>query len=412
METEDKVEFKLVRLLLLKEFYEQHKPRVKATMFPNELRTLFETICAAHDTYQRDLTLDEVKALHTLRHPTMTTAMKSNIQELLDEVEQTKPLGMDVAADVLQDLWRIETFREIADLALRGAEGAIKDLSEIAVIVEQRSEDFVPDAENIKPVTDDFDELLDAVEARYKWTMNVPELAKAVPGLAGGDFLIISARPDAGKTAFHVSLTAAPGGWAWQGAKVLVIVNEEAGERTKFRHITAATQLNKDKCKQFRDRARDIWSKVRQNIVMVDSVGLSMSGVIALVRKHKPDIVIIDQLDKVRVDGNPQKDYERLRQIYVQTREVGKRYDCVMVGVCQASADAHGQTTVDYNMLAGSKTDKAGEADVIMAVAPNPYTSNDVTDDPTRFITISKNKIGGVYAKIVSALDKTVSTFR
>lgn len=411
MEQTDKVEHRLIRLLLNNEFYEQNKARIVPTMFPAELRTLYETICGAHSSYQRDLTFPEVKALHETQHPTLTTAQRNNLQELIASLEQQPPLGADVAGDVMRAMWRVETYREIADLALRGVEGQLADLGEIAALVESRSVDFIPDETSLEPVTDDFDEILEANEKRYKWRFNIRALAEKIPGCSGGDFLIFFARPEVGKTATHVSLTAAPDGWAWQGAKVLVIVNEEAGERTKMRHITAATQTPSAKLAANKDKAREIWGKVKGNIVLIDEVGLTMGRLNALVKKIKPDIVIVDQLDKINVDGKFAAEHERLREVYKSGREVAKRHDCVVVGISQASDAATGKTWIDYSMMENSRTGKGAEADVIIGVAPNPYAGDGEQQDYTRFLCVSKNKLTGYHGKLVSKLDHLTSTY-
>ena len=63
------------------------------------------------------------------------------------------------------------------------------------------------------------------LEAR--WTFNIPTLARKVEGVNAGHLIEVGARPNTGKTSFHASLIAGPGGFAEQGAKCVVLCNEE-----------------------------------------------------------------------------------------------------------------------------------------------------------------------------------------
>ena len=68
-----------------------------------------------------------------------------------------------------------------------------------------------------------------------------------------------------------------------------------------------------------------------------------------------------------------------------------------MINVSQASIDADGQNRITYDMLDGSKTGKAGEADIIIGIGKNDFLKDDVSDprNQIRYVTISKNKING-----------------
>ena len=57
-------------------------------------------------------------------------------------------------------------------------------------------------------------------ELEAKWSFNIPSVTRKVEGVSGGQLIEVGARPNTGKTSFHASLIAAPGGFASQGANV------------------------------------------------------------------------------------------------------------------------------------------------------------------------------------------------
>ena len=99
------------------------------------------------------------------------------------------------------------------------------------------------------------------------------------------------------------------------------------------------------------------------------------------IETEKPDVVCVDILDKVPLSGSFAREDIRLTELYGQARSIAKRYGCVFMGFNQLSAHAEGKTNLDYGMLAGSKTGKAGEADLIILNHKKmvyPYQSEDI----------------------------------
>tara|TARA_R110002167_G_scaffold41590_2_gene126930 strand:- start:90 stop:521 length:432 start_codon:yes stop_codon:yes gene_type:complete len=136
---------------------------------------------------------------------------------------------------------------------------------------------------------------------------------------------------------------------------------------------------------------------------MIDGVGMAIEQVENWVLKHKPDVVFVDQLDKLSVSGSFNRGDERLGRLYTLAREMAKRNECLVYGVTQCSAEGEGKTKLDYSMMSGSKTDKAAEADLIIGIGKSSLTGE---EDMYRTLTISKNKINGWHGFINSMLDK------
>ena len=99
-------------------------------------------------------------------------------------------------------------------------------LERLRNLLEQYGDDFIP---NLNIEWDDItiETLMAKAELEARWTFNIPSVTLKVEGVSGGQLIEVGARPNTGKTSFHASLIAGPGGFAHQGAKCIVLCNEE-----------------------------------------------------------------------------------------------------------------------------------------------------------------------------------------
>lgn len=401
------MEQQLIKLLMHKEFFDANKHRVMRSMFPNELGDLYDIITNSHSNYERDLSSQEVREIYRVSNPTATRAKRDAVAEVLYDIEQLPKIGSDVATDVLNKMWQQEIGRNIADLGLAIMEGSPEKLHEIKSLIEKSEEGFVPE-DDVSPVTTDVTTLLEYVDNEDCWQFNIPSLSKSVRGGKAGEFMIAFARPEVGKTAFYVSLVASPNGFCSQGADVHIITNEEPARRTMLRAVSSYTGMSEKDIYSNRSQATEKFNEIAPNITMIDNVDASIEWLDKYCQEKKPDILIVDQLDKVDVMGSFARTDEKLRSIYTKFREVCKRHNLFGIGISQASADAEGKTNVTYAMMENSKTGKAAEADLIIGIGKSDITDN---DDKKRYLTISKNKLTGFHGKIICNLDTDVSRY-
>ena len=385
------MEKELIKLLLKKDFYNKNKRKLTKEFFTNGTGDLYETIRRAHEDSDNDLSINEVSSLHMqVYNPASTRAKKENFDELVNEIKELELPSETIANNILRSLFKRRIAQNIAQLASNIYNGQDADFSEIKKQLDTSFDD--DDADEYEYITNNIDNLIDKLKDNTKWKFNLAPLKEAVHGVGEGNLIIIFARPEAGKTAFWVNLVAGIDGFASQGAKVCALINEEPAIRTQMRLINAHTGLTMDEIRADKQQANQKWAEVRQNIHILDTVDWSLDDVDDFVQKEKPDILIIDQLDKVGVTGTFARTDENLRAIYTGAREVAKRNDCCVIAISQASADGQGKFDLTFDMMEGSKTGKAAEADVIIGVGHRDKMD---TDERVRSLAISKNKITG-----------------
>jgi replicative DNA helicase len=250
--------------------------------------------------------------------------------------------------------------------------------------------------------------VIEQLSVTTKWKFNIPVLSDKVGGIGPGNLMIAFARPETGKTAFWVSLVSAPHGFAWQGANVHAFINEEPAIRTEMRTISCSTGYTRDDIPDNMKEVHFTWSKVKDNIKLFDVVDWTLDDIDAHCEKYKPDIVVIDQLDKVNLDGKFSRSDEKLRAIYTGARELAKRRNCAVIAISQASADAHNRNSISFDMMENSKTGKAAEADLIIGIGRNQGLDEANTN---RTLCISKNKITGYHGEPSCVIRRDISRY-
>ena len=402
------MEKQLINLLLDKDFYEKNKGRVSKTMFTNGTGTLYDTISKAHEESDSNLSIDEISTLHTqVYNPALSRAAKENFYNLLEEIKKEKP-NKKIATTILESLHKQNVARKIAVIATELYNNTREDgFTGIQELIDESKGIYKEEYEN---VTNDIEELIESLKDNTKWKFNLTDLRNRVNGIGEGNFIIIFARPESGKTAFWVNLVAGRNGFATQGAKICALINEEPAIRTQMRLINAHTGMTFAEIRKNSDKAGELWSQIKTNIKILDTVDWTLEKIDSYAAKEKPDVLIIDQLDKIHIGGTFARGDEKLRAIYTGAREIAKRRNCSLIGISQASADASGKWDMTFDMMENSKTGKAAEADVIIGVGYKP--NSEYSNENERSLSVSKNKITGWHGKVMVKIEPELSRYR
>ena len=401
------IEKQMLKLLLGKKFYTQYKGQVSRNVFQGSFGSLFETIQKAHEKYDADISVDELYSLHTaIYNPALTRSAKEQFSELIEDIKETTEPSEAIAKDIVAILSDRNTAQKIAIESTEIFNGKPADFNIITKIIEEHKKGLP--TEKLEAVTDDVNQLIKELDVTSKWKFNLIRLKENIGGVGPGNLMIAFARPETGKTAFWVSLVAGPNGFAEQGALVHAFINEEPAVRTQMRAISCFTGLNKEQIIEDKVKTHEEWKKIKDNIKMIDTVDWTIQDIDSHCEKYKPDIIVIDQLDKINVSGTYARTDEKLRAIYTNAREIAKRRDCVVIAISQASADAHNRDHISFDMMENSKTGKAAEADLIIGIGNR--TSNDPTNN-MRVLNVSKNKITGWHGDPSCTLDKYISRY-
>ena len=401
------IEKQMIKLMLNKKFYAQYKGSLSPTVFAGDISSLYDTVQKAHEKYEEDIKVDELYSLHTtMFNPSLPRAAKEKFSELVEDIKEVQEPNHEIAKDIIRILSDRDLAQRIAVEATEIFNGKEANFADISNMIDTHKTNISEDKN--PAVTNDIDKVIELLDVTTRWKFNIPVLRENVGGIGGGNLMIAFARPETGKTAFWVSLCAGPDGFCSQGAKVHAFINEEPAIRTQIRAISAYTGMTRDEILFDRVQAQRIWSNIKDNIFMFDTVDWSMEDIDAHCEKHKPDIIVIDQLDKINVSGTYARTDEKLRQIYTSVREIAKRRDCAVIAISQASADAHNRNSISFDQMENSKTGKAAEADLIIGIGRN---SNSDLENKIRTLCISKNKINGYHGEPSCTIRRSISRY-
>jgi hypothetical protein len=204
---------------------------------------------------------------------------------------------------------------------------------------------------------------------------------------------------------------AGPNGFAWQGAKCIVLCNEEGYHRVAHRYITAATGMDKFQISKNKITAADIFDRIRGNIMFKDATGRDMNWVESVCKSYKPDIVILDMGDKFAKTGGFARLDEALKANAIHARQIAKMYNCAVFYMSQLSAEAEGKVILNQSMMEGSRTGKAAEADLMIMISKNATVQDQNEEDNQRHINIVKNKLTGWHGIIHTELEYKIARY-
>ena len=387
-----------------KDFYEDHKgSKCPDRLFSKDVRKIKNTLDEAMGKHERNLSLTELQALFFSDNGTMTSANKSSFEVLFSKLSKEEPMNNDIAKEVLSKLFQQMVGEEVANIGFDYVNGTKNNLEPLRNILDNYQDDFTP---SFKFKGDDisFNTLVDHLNLKFQWKFNIPSLRRRVEGLSGGHFVIVGARPNTGKTSFHASIIASEGGFIEQGAKCVVLCNEEAYKRVGLRYLYCKSNMSSDQVLENRKLALERYDPLRNLLSIKDATDKNMDYVEQLAKSVNPDIIVLDMGDKFATGGSERTDIY-LKEAAIHARNIAKKYNCVIIWMSQLSAEAEGKINVNQSMLEGSKTGKAAEADLMLLISKNPDIEGQDSNDPQRHIRLAKNKLTGWHGAVHVELD-------
>lgn len=399
------MEPQIIALLLSRENFDKAKALVTKDMFDKKFKTIFDAVMHYHTKYEGDLSKDNLLLVHKNLYPAMPDSTREAVEEAIKSIPDEVDGDPKFVMDTLTEFWRREMARQVGETAIDIWNGESSNFGDLRQMVDQIiNQDSVTGILSMQREETDVETLFLEFEEEPDFPFPLTTLQDEIAGTYRGNLGIVFARPESGKSSFCAFLTAEA---IRRGHTVGYIMNEETAKRMKARILTAYFNVHKDNYQESLEEMKTVYKKdIEDKLFMMDSVGSEISEVDQFTKLNKIDLLFIDQLDKVKVNGEFGRGDERLKELYVNAREIAKRNSCMVWAVSQASYDAHNRQFLDFAMLDGSKTGKAGEADIIIGIGKNPGE-----DDDTRFLCVSKNKITGWHGHIVCELDKLTGRY-
>ena len=346
------------------------------------------------------------------RHPNMKDESFGLYQAIIEK--SMDDVSVDLEAGLMERLIAADTAAKVTSLLEKWNNGDELDLyKELRNSVENFEKQVDRKVKNPQ-VLDPIEDLLKAEENDTGLHWRLPCLNRHIKPLRGGDFVIVAARPDKGKTTFcaseltHMAAqldTVYPG----ENRSVLWFNNEGPGKKIVMRNFQAALNATTEDLVKLSNEPSDVGfekykTKVRQEYAralggrpgalrVFDIHDLWNHEVEDIMKAHNPGVVLFDMVDNIKFGGetnnNGQRTDQLLEAMYQWARLMGVKHDCAVIATSQISADGDGASYPTLPQLKDSKTGKQGAADVIITLG----ALNDPVLENSRYIGTTKNKL-------------------
>lgn len=318
--------------------------------------------------------------------------------------------------DVVETAWVLEASPEnVLDLALEQKKRVVGlELAECLINGDVDQEliskynklteaSSLDEAQGDEIVDAGFDILLPVLTNENKIKMHPASLNERIDGgLVKGDAVVVAGRPETGKSAFVITNLA---GMAYNGHRVLYAGNEDAAERIITRTLSCLTGRTKEvMLKDPEGTIQVARQRGYSNIVFAHPV-LTFSHLRNLVRKHKPDVVVLDQIRNFRVRADNR--VGQLERSAIEARNVASELDCAIISVTQVGESGEGKLHLNMGDIDGSKTGIQGACDILLLIG------NDTNFDQNkaRMVNLAKNKSSGNHDSWPVKIDPALSRY-
>ena len=239
----------------------------------------------------------------------------------------------------------------------------------------------------------------------YEWRLDA--LNRSLGPLRIGNFVIVAARVEVGKTTFLASEVSYLAQQLPKDRPVVWVNNEEESSVVFFRIVQAALGIESkiiiaDSKKAMEDYAALMGGN--KDKIRVTKDMNNVRDLETLFREVNPGLIIFDQLDKVDGFKSDEREDLKLGKIYKWARELARSYGPV-IAASQLSASAvemKDPPFIGLDALRGSKTDKPGEADVVITIGKYKEPKSP-EEEMIRTINVPKNKLPGGGGKQVES---------
>lgn len=347
-------------------------------------------------------------------HPSLKGEDLAVYDALFDRI-CNEDVAPDIEGGLIGRLTAAAAAAELLSLIERFQAGEEIDLARLTKAVVDKHDATVAKKVKNPQVLDPIEDLLKAEAEDIGFSWPWPCVNRHMKALRGGDFLVVAARPDKGKTtAISQAVTHMapqvdqlfPG----ENRSIMWFNNEGPGRNIVFRNFQSATnatveemaEMQKQPCKdpaneqRYKHRLREAYAEAlggRPGVLRVfDIHGMWSHEVEELIERYNPAVIVYDMIDNIKFGGetanNGQRTDQLLETMYQWARMLAVKHNALGIATSQISADGDGLQFPTLPMLKDSKTGKQGAADVIMTLG----AVNDPMLERSRYIGMTKNK--------------------
>jgi len=393
------MELAILKLLSCKDKHTRFMPLIKKKFVTKETWTVLEAYTHYFEFMDEITWAPFVSWFFTTKHTGMSDVAVKAYRIIFNRIEAYEVDVLD--ENILNSLIERDSATKIMEVARSIAETeGTHGMEEIMELYDKYETESGKAGELDKHfIDDDYEALYDHIYSEkdcVAWRL--PELNAATGGLRQGNFIVVGACPDSGKTTLmcneltHIALQVP------EAKYVHYFCNEEHGRNIKHRILQSALAKTHSWLKANWSTAVEDYKKYfihEPNIKVFHNTSISTHDVETVLKKYPPALIIFDQLRKFRGFEKVSKgEVDRQALIFAWARGIAAM--APTIAVHQAGGDAYGQMYIGMEQLYNSRIGIQGEADAIITLG----RSNDLELPPNmRGLYVPKNKLIGLDPK-------------
>lgn len=342
--------------------------------------------------YEEKVDWESVYLNYTMFATSDTPAMKALVQDFIKETKDIDPASVDGNVSTLLLMRRrAQDMSTLCTLVYEDGQWSEELWAKLQDQFEEWRDDYDKVSGNSKGKNSisvsDISNVLEELERDSTIDWPIEKLQGTCGPLSRGDFVIIGARPDGGKTSF-LSHIACHNAHKDRSKTILWCNNEEPIKRVRARQCESLLEWPYSKVMEDLEVTQSKWNElVGERIVMLDKADMTIFDIERMCRRYKPDLLILDKLMSVQgFESTSSNEVVRMQRVAARLRELAKQY-CPIIGTIWLDPSADNTEFPPMSSLYGSKTSLQGEADAIILIGR-------LDDEPDhRYISVPKNKL-------------------
>lgn len=388
----------ILKVLESKNNYLRFKKHIKEHTLSKELNIIIKDIedyfndFDSHDKVDWDIF---TTWFMTVKHTSYSSDKLKIYQKILQNVLESELEEEDILP-IVESFIEKDYAMKITDHLIKLSQGDdSKDIMDVYSMMTEFESESSRAQQDDWMVSDDWDEVFASVSGDGGLSWRLEELNRSIGNIRKGDFIVVAARPDSGKTSFLCNEAGYMAQLLDDDQCVLWFNNEERGEKVKAR--LWCNVLNKPE-HEVRANMLDSRAEVVRafngdlnKVKIISKPDMSAHDVERVLAKHNPGLIIFDQLHKIQGFSTAFSETDHMTKLYGWARTIAQTYSPV-INVHQASTDAAGEMWIEMHQLYASKTGIQGEADAIITIG---RTLDPSTDPNVRGVYVPKNKMNG-----------------
>lgn len=306
--------------------------------------------------------------------------------ELLARV-LTKQLSREEVADVKNQLASLQLAGSVQSALMQYNSGDLED--DLGTVLGEAVESYnaMADVDNAYlPVKKTVQQILKENDPDNGLSYPLEGLNRNLQNARPGDFIVIAAPNNVGKTALAMQFATHFGKQLPRGGKVLYLNNEGTGDHIVLRlrqivlnktipELDALVEAGVDIEEEYQKKINGDENKIE----VVDIHGCSIAHIKQIYKKYRPDVVIIDMLDAVSGFQDAAREDIKFKNLYgwFRAQAANPQHRLICVGTTQVSAEGFDFAYVPKHCLESSKTAKQSQTDVLIHINEDGKDENE-----------------------------------